>query len=80
MHTNNFESISTTDLNNVTGGGPGGIVKGAGKAWDLAKKGWNAVSKGADVVNAAQSVWDAGKNVAGKVHDWWTGGNKQPQK
>ena len=67
-------SISSSDLNNVTGGGAAGsAIKLAGKAgkaaWSGAKTAWKGVEKGAEVINAGQSVWDAGKAAWGA----WTG-------
>ena len=74
MTTNDFVSISTSDLDNVTGGGAfGTAVKGAKAIGTGAKKVWDAVQKPAGVINAAQSVWDAGKSA----WNWATGSGEK---
>ena len=57
----NFETIETSDLDKVTGGGlpikP--IIKGAEKAWEVSKpylkKAWNAFN----IASTAKTIWDA---------------------
>jgi hypothetical protein len=70
MTTNDLVSISTSDLDNVTGGGAvGTAVKGAKLVGKYGKKAWDAVTTGANYVNAAQTVYDAGKSA----WNWATG-------
>ena len=78
MTTNQFDSISSSDLNNVTGGGAlGAAAKTATKvgkaAWSAGKTAWKGIEKGAEVINAGQSVWDAGKAAYGA----WTGSGEK---
>ena len=74
MTTNAFVSISSADLDTVTGGNAVGTALKVGSkvgkaAWSGAKTAWKGIEKGAEVINAGQSVWDAGKAAWGA----WTG-------
>jgi hypothetical protein len=88
MTTNEFVSISSSDLDNVTGGGKIGtavkvgekIAHGAESAWKGAKTAgkaaWGGISKGIDAINAGQSVVDAGKAAWGAGKAIWGGDDK----
>ena len=80
MNTSTFVSISSSDLDLVTGGGAGGIAKAGKAAWEGAKTAGKWIGKASEGINALQSVKDAGSSLWEAGKSVWGSGTKEDKK